>query len=661
MTKIVLNDVTNLNTLSVINDNFDKIETELQNKVFYRNNPTGEPNSLSNDVDANGNSIYNVQDLTIDGAFTVDGQDVGAYIGQAADAAADAAASATAAATSSASALNSASTATAQAGIAIAQASNAGASAIAAASSAASASASAMSASSSASTATTQAGIATTQASIATTQAGIATTKASDSNSSAISSAVSANTATTQAGIATTQAANASSSASSAAASAAAAATALDSFDDRYLGTKASDPSLDNDGNALLTGALYYNTTTQTMKVYDGANWIAATAAGTTAMNVYKYVATTGQTTFSGVATVGGTMSYTSGNILVFSNGVSLDSTDYTATNGTSVVLNIAAALNDEIVVVAFKSFTVADTYTQSAADAKFLRKAGEDGVTVTGGNVGFGTNVPSSILDIQAANTIIKATSTTGTNGVSYRVTNTGGTSYFGRDSNSGGFGAAYSTVVWGTGAYPLLFGTNDIERGRFDINGNFQAGLTATVTTHYFRKSNPAGATLTVENTSNTAGTRCLELGMSTNADATGTFVRCGDFGAYRFQVLGNGNVQNVNNSYGAISDIKLKENIIDASPKLTKLSNVRIVNYNLIGDNTKQIGVIAQELEQVFPSLIEEMPDTDEEGVYLGTTTKSVKYSVFVPILIKAIQEQQVQITALTERVAALEGKY
>lgn len=101
MSKIVLNDVTNLNALSVINDNFDKLEQELQNKVLYRDNPDGEPNTLENDVDANGNSLYNIQDLTINGGFTVDGQDVGAYISQAALAAADAEASATAAANSS--------------------------------------------------------------------------------------------------------------------------------------------------------------------------------------------------------------------------------------------------------------------------------------------------------------------------------------------------------------------------------------------------------------------------------------------------------------------------------------------------------------------------------------------------------------------------------
>ena len=378
MSKIVLNDVTNLNALSVINDNFDKLEQELQTKVLYRDNPTGEPNTLENDVDANGNSLYNIQDLTITGSFTVNGLNIEEVV---ADAAADIEANA-------ASALNSATAAAASAASASASASSATASASTATTKASEASSSATSAASSATTATTQAGIATTGAATA-------TTKASEASTSASNAATSASTATTQAGIATTKAgeastsatnaatsaSSASTSATSAANSAAAAATALDSFDDRYLGTKASDPTLDNDGNALLTGALYYNTTTQTMKVYDGANWIAATAAGTASMSVYKYVATAGQTTFSGAAAVGGTMSYTSGNIIVFLNGASLDSTDYTATNGTSVVLSVAASLNDEVVIVAFKSFTVADTYTQSAADAKFVEATGAEAI----------------------------------------------------------------------------------------------------------------------------------------------------------------------------------------------------------------------------------------------------------------------------------------
>lgn len=61
-----------------------------------------------------------------------------------------------------------------------------------------------------------------------------------------------------------------------AAASATAAAASFDSFDDRYLGPKASNPSVDNDGNPLLTGALYWNTTASQMRAYSGTAWEAA-------------------------------------------------------------------------------------------------------------------------------------------------------------------------------------------------------------------------------------------------------------------------------------------------------------------------------------------------------------------------------------------------
>ena len=100
---------------------------------------------------------------------------------------------------------------------------------------------------------------ATTSAATATAQATIATTKASEA-------ATSATTATTKASEAATSASNASTSETNAAAS-------FDSFDDRYLGAKASDPSVDNDGNALLTGALYFNSSDNVMKNYTGSAW----------------------------------------------------------------------------------------------------------------------------------------------------------------------------------------------------------------------------------------------------------------------------------------------------------------------------------------------------------------------------------------------------
>ena len=128
--------------------------------------------------------------------------------------------------------------------------------------------------------------------------------------------------------------------------------------------------------------------------------------------------------------------------------------------------------------------------------------------------------------------------------------------------------------------------------------------------------------------------------------------------------FFIYNNGNMENQNNSYGQYSDIKLKENVVDASPKLDDLLKVKVKNFNFIGSELKQIGVIAQELEEVFPGLVEDKPDTKRDEVTnkiteLETTTKSVKYSVFTPMLIKAIQEQQAIIEDLKARIEILEG--
>ena len=152
-----------------------------------------------------------------------------------------------------------------------------------------------------------------------------------------------------------------------AAASAAAAATSYDSFDDRYLGTKSSDPTVDNDGNALVAGALYFSTSSNTMMVYDGSSWIAATSAGTTSLLVFKYVVSSGtQDTFTGSDANSATLSYTVNNIIVTLNGVVLDSSDFTATNGTSIVLGTNAVTNDELVVYSFKSFEVSGALSLS-------------------------------------------------------------------------------------------------------------------------------------------------------------------------------------------------------------------------------------------------------------------------------------------------------
>ena len=128
-----------------------------------------------------------------------------------------------------------------------------------------------------------------------------ATTSQTAAASSATAAAASATTASTQAtnasnsaSTASTQATNASNSASAAATSASNASTSetnaassYDSFDDRYLGSKSSDPSVDNDGDALATGALYWNSSTNQMFSYTGSAWVAIkpTSSEQTAIN----------------------------------------------------------------------------------------------------------------------------------------------------------------------------------------------------------------------------------------------------------------------------------------------------------------------------------------------------------------------------------------
>jgi hypothetical protein len=135
--------------------------------------------------------------------------------------------------------------------------------------------------------------------------------------------------------------------------------------------TTTKGPTTNNDGDALETGTLFFSSTANEMRILDsGGNWIAATSAGDVSLLEYKFVTTSAQVTsktYSGTADVGGTLSYTADNIIVFMNGVQLkNGVDYTASNGSSVVLTTAGQLNDEINVLAFKSFTTADMVSKS-------------------------------------------------------------------------------------------------------------------------------------------------------------------------------------------------------------------------------------------------------------------------------------------------------
>jgi hypothetical protein len=223
---------------------------------------------------------------------------------------------------------------------------------------------------------------------------------------------------------------------------------------------------------------------------------------------------------------------------------------------------------------------------------------------------------------------------------------------------ANFGGGDYFYINKIGNSGNVELIQQSNAAMT--FQTNGTERMRITSGGATRIGGSFTSGASKLVVDNTNNVSGDQNTSLALGANCNNTSSYhLICATSGADKLYIYGNGNVQNVNNSYGALSDVKLKENVVDASPKLDKLNQVRIVNFNMIGAEQKQLGVIAQELEQIFPGMVEESPDRDAEGNDLGTTTKGVKYSVFVPMLIKAIQEQQALITQLQADVASLKG--
>jgi hypothetical protein len=176
-----------------------------------------------------------------------------------------------------------------------------------------------------------------------------------------------------QTGLDATAAANsataASGSASAAATSATNAANSFDEFDDIYLGAKSTAPTVDNDGDPLQAGALYFNTVSNTMFVYSGSSWAAAGSAVNGTAERQEYVATSGQTNFSATYDVGFVDVYLNGSKLI-------PTTDFTATDGATVILGTGATTGDNVSIIAYGAFNIANVYTQAQSDARYTQIA---------------------------------------------------------------------------------------------------------------------------------------------------------------------------------------------------------------------------------------------------------------------------------------------
>jgi hypothetical protein len=286
----------------------------------------------------------------------------------------------------------------------------------------------------------------------------------------------------------------------SAAASAASAASSYDQFDDRYLGSKTSNPTVDNDGNALVVGALYYNSVAGKMRVYDGAQWIDASASSQAILVVYQYTATGGQTTFSGTDNNSLTLGYTVGSALVTLNGVMLEvGSEVTATSGTSVVLASGATAGDELNVYAFSTFNLADVYTKAQSDAKYVDLTSNQSIA---GNKNFAGNT----LYVDDTNDRVGV----GTNSPLQKLDMNGTTARFSNGSYTGYLGAGSLLVSGGSSDFTLRsdnvlsFGTGGpYERMRIDASGRITTPAQPAFRVYNNTTLSPSNGTTVVFNT--------------------------------------------------------------------------------------------------------------------------------------------------------------
>ena len=160
-------------------------------------------------------------------------------------------------------------------------------------------------------------------------------------------------------------------------------------------------------------------------------------------------------------------------------------------------------------------------------------------------------------------------------------------------------------------------------------------------------------------------TTGTTFYSKITVTSSGGDAFHMRGYDGSSERIRINRNGDLDNTNNSYGSLSDVKLKENIVDANSQWNDIKALKVRNFNFKDDpdKVKMLGLVAQEAEAVSAGLVKtdndiEIDGSTGEGKVTGTT-KYLKYSILYMKAIKALQEAQTRIETLESKVAVLEG--
>jgi hypothetical protein len=356
-------------------------------------------------------------------------------------------------------------------------------------------------------------------------------------------------------------------------------------------------------------------------------------------------------------------------------------------------------------------SFTTLNTsgavvFNDAGADVDFRVEGDTEAnllfVDASADKVGIGTSSPDYKLDVSSADNVVAKFNYSG-----------GASGYVYADANIVSYGSSTSggnAINFYDSLNLIRLYTDGSERMRINSSGALLVGTTSSGSgvSHTFAALSTASdrLPLVLTHPATTAGVRGLRVVFANSSDGGGVFIDGENSLGTRFFILSSGDIQNVNNSYGAISDAKLKQDIIDAGSQWDDIKNLRVRKFRFKSepDSFMQIGLVAQEVEEVSPGLIQERQDIseethtrevektrevevtpavlDEDGnviepavmetetyteeeeytetVDLGTTTKSVKYSILYMKAVKALQEAMERIEALEANNAALEAR-
>ena len=401
---------------------------------------------------------------------------------------------------------------------------------------------------------------------------------------------------------------------------------------------------------------------------------------GNTAGN--RFVASKAATQFSGDGSeTVFTLDHSVGSdedILVSVDGVIQEpSVAYAVSNGTTLTFTAAPSSNSGNNIFVYYLFRTVGTVDHPSTSA----------LSATSGTFSGDVTIPDKIIHSGDTDTFINFSDANEvkieTGGVEIAKFSSGATVF-----NNGG--ADMDTRFEGDTDTGLLFldaGSNQVCMGTTTTIANTKLNVSGPIKGTFAGGDAPTTGTMNqlVEGGNNTYGTLFHNTASTPNSqyiieirfknsspdNANAKFIECRDSTTNRFMVNSDGDVKNHDNSYGAISDVKLKEQISDATSQWDDIKALTIRKFKFktdvaTGDSDAhwRLGVIAQEVETAgMNGLVTDEDDTEEkDGVITskGTTTKTVKYSILYMKAVKALQEAMARIETLEAKVKTLESK-